>query len=724
MNLTSLITTLISLDSTNNHQEPSIFFNISIHAPFVQLNRIFFSLFVCGALTDTDSGLAFSLSNDRRWTFIIEVPHAAKDENIRENFNQILPVLSLMNWNKIEEVTEENYKLDIGTEEEVVARFLKANENQTINRLYVETTTERDSGLLFAELKDKEECRHQIHACMLENAQELKRNKICELSFVKFLYRRVRFFTDSAYYRFNDHDECLGSRAMKQMISEAINLSQMDFHHDGYPRVFLVYDPGFSLFLLHTGWDQIPTNVKEIFKKKDPAKREEFRDKNYFVKCLSWVLDIGYDEFIDVIKETRFILTENFTYKLFHIHERKLTKLPLIIEGHTGVGKTYLLKFYSMLLNVKVMKDSLDYVVAPPVQGRLSVWLRKSIIEGILVERSNLYNVILKQIQAKLAENNNQMNEPELVHPQFYNGEENENDDEDLALEAPAAEVVLDDQVVDAVDEKFVEKFKSSLSNHSYDNTQLKLIWKTIINITHDMDSKTCQLLDKYLYEHIAYHITNYPLMTISYKLEQLLDWNSTEWSPLNSIKIFNEYLLYTKTKSLFYRLLLHPGISEEQLEDFMKPICELAKRVPKIELVIFFDEVNTSSCLGLFKEMFMDGTLNGQNLPKNIFFTSAINPASTKQDDEKAVHRIDYLVHQLPQALEHLKIRYNTLDSPALRDYISQKIATFTLPGRTQTSLDNYVQEMLTGCIVDAQEFCEKYLGNREFLLISSILH
>ncbi|CAF5065759.1 unnamed protein product, partial [Rotaria sp. Silwood1] len=79
---------------------------------------------------------------------------------------------------------------------------------------------------------------------MIKNAPDLQRNKISELSFVKFLYRRVRFFTDSGFYRFNDDDERLGSRAMEQMIEEAKNLSKMNFQGNDYPRIFLVYDPG------------------------------------------------------------------------------------------------------------------------------------------------------------------------------------------------------------------------------------------------------------------------------------------------------------------------------------------------------------------------------------------------------------------------------------------------------------------------------------------------
>jgi hypothetical protein len=98
--------------------------------------------------------------------------------------------------------------------------------------------------------------------------------------------------------------------------------------------------------------------------------------------------------------------------------------------------------------------------------------------------------------------------------------------------------------------------------------------------------------------------------------------------------------------------------VTEEQLEHFMSPICHLARELPDIELVVFFDEVNTSSCLGLFKEMFMDRTLHGNNLPKNIFFTAAINPSIAAIDDT-AVHRPDYLVHELPQALENLKVSY-----------------------------------------------------------------
>ncbi len=146
-----------------------------------------------------------------------------------------------------------------------------------------------------------------------------------------------------------------------------------------------------------------------------------------------------------------------------------------------------------------------------------------------------------------------------------------------------------------------------------------------------------------------------------------------------------------------------------------MSPICQLARELSNIELVVFFDEVNTSSCLGLFKEMFMDRTLHGNNLPKNIFFTAAINPSIIPSDDN-VVHRRDYLVHQLPQALENLKVSYGTLEPASLRDYILKKINTFRIDSSNNHQmpipLEEFAQEMLAESILNAQDFCEKHLG------------
>ena len=111
-----------------------------------------------------------------------------------------------------------------------------------------------------------------------------------------------------------------------------------------------------------------------------------------------------------------------------------------------------------------------------------------------------------------------------------------------------------------------------------------------------------------------------------------------------------------------------------------------------------------------------MDGTLHGKSLPKNIFFTAAINPLRTDRLDGVQVHRRDYLVHQLPRALENLKVSYGILDRQTLKDYIQQKIATFTISANNnrqrQIPLEQYAQATLTRSILNAQDFCESRLG------------
>ncbi|CAF1245410.1 unnamed protein product, partial [Rotaria sordida] len=685
LNLSSLISRFLSLESKISNNQQSIYFNISIHADFKQLNHAFFSLFICGSLNDHRSGLIFSPSITKPWKFIIEVPYNNKyNITIKKNFNQILPILSIISSNTLEEVTDQNYQLFIGTEEKLIATFLKAYENQTIDRFLVEYSNGYEEPVDFDLLIDPDECRKYIYNCIEEYAPELPRNKIFELSFIKFLYRRFRFFT-GFYYRYNATIVNLGSITMKQMIYEAKHLTQIDFSSNNYPHIYLVYDPAFSLHLLHNDWNTVPLKLKFLFNNIDPVIRNDYRNKNYLIICLSWLIDISYDIFEKIMIDTNFILTENFTYKLFHIHERKLTKLALIIEGETGVGKTFLLNFYSLLLNANITYGKIENTIAPRIFERTSLWLRNDIIDKILKNEPNLLKLFLQRIESKLNE--------------FKNISNDENDEHDD----------------DYVNHQLCCEIKKSLQNFEYNREILRCLWKTLITVANENTNDVLKKLYIELHNFIMSSLIKFPLVEISFQLKKLLELSHLP-TVETSIEIFHEFISHTRNKPLFYRLLLHPDVSEEQIEHFMFPICQLAKQIPDIELVVFFDEVNTSSCLGLFKEMFMDRTLHGINLPENIFFTAAINP-SINYHNNFQVHRHDYIVHELPQSLDNLKVSYGILDSNTLEDYIKQKIAKFTITtsirdDQRKIPLIQYTQQILTQSILKAQRFCETYLG------------
>ncbi|CAF4602186.1 unnamed protein product, partial [Rotaria magnacalcarata] len=59
---------------------------------------------------------------------------------------------------------------------------------------------------------------------------------------------------------------------------------------------------------------------------------------------------------------------------------------------------------------------------------------------------------------------------------------------------------------------------------------------------------------------------------------------------------------------------------------------------------------------------MLIDKTLYGVNLPPNIFFTGAINPARKANSSDNQIHRVDYMVHELPQSLQKLVVPYGIL--------------------------------------------------------------
>ncbi|CAF5018868.1 unnamed protein product, partial [Rotaria sp. Silwood1] len=582
-----------------------------------------------------------------------------------ENYKKILPILSIICPSTLEEVTDENYKLSINAEEELVARFLKAFEDKTINRIAEITTTGQDIPISFEPITDTDECRQ--------------------------------------YYCWNQHIQQLGTIAMQQMIIEAISLSNISFQNNNYPRVYLVYDPGFSLHLLHTDWNSVPSDLKSLFKNRDPIKSEEFQNKDYFAECLAWLIDIKYETFMKIIDETKFILTENFAYKLFHVHERKLTKLALIIEGDTGVGKTFLLKFYSLLLNSKNTNDPLQGNIYPRILENSHRFLL-DIIKKNVESQPNILAAFLRHIQPKILDpENDEETEAEILNQRRM-----------LLPILPAAPA--QQQNDGPTDDILLQDIKPSLEQHRFNKNILFHIWRTTMSVSNENPTILHGDLIKSLYDYVTNELVNYPLIKSSCRLEELLQ-NSVSSSVETSIEIFKEYLFYSQTKPLFYRLLLHPGVSEEQLIEFMTPISQLAREVPQIEIVVFFDEVNTASCLGLFKEMFTDGTLRGKSIPKNIFFTAAINPYIKISEKTQQVHRTDYIVHELPQSLNYLKVSYGALESKTLADYIFRKIAMFQVNSTTNSEktmpLDLYVQETLADSILKAQEFCEYYLGH-----------
>jgi E3 ubiquitin-protein ligase RNF213 len=75
--------------------------------------------------------------------------------------------------------------------------------------------------------------------------------------------------------------------------------------------------------------------------------------------------------------------------------------------------------------------------------------------------------------------------------------------------------------------------------------------------------------------------------------------------------------------------LNIHGGMEDEDIVSWMSQKIAIANRMtdPTERIVVFLDEINTCNCMGLFKEIVCDRSLNGQILPHNVKIIAACNP-------------------------------------------------------------------------------------------------
>lgn len=115
----------------------------------------------------------------------------------------------------------------------------------------------------------------------------------------------------------------------------------------------------------------------------------------------------------------------------------------------------------------------------------------------------------------------------------------------------------------------------------------------------------------------------------------------------------------------------IHSSLAAAEVVDSFKMWDDIATAVAAegLSVVIFLDEVNTASCLGLFMEICVDHTLMGQSLSPNLVVIAACNPArgapamsdGGKQHDDlgKDWALGHYQVHKLPESMEFIKWQY-----------------------------------------------------------------
>jgi len=144
--------------------------------------------------------------------------------------------------------------------------------------------------------------------------------------------------------------------------------------------------------------------------------------------------------------------------------------------------------------------------------------------------------------------------------------------------------------------------------------------------------------------------------------------------------------------------LNIHGGMEDTDIITWMEGcIAEARSMGPMERLIVFLDEVNTCNCMGLFKEMICDRSMNGRPLPSTIRIIAACNPYRLKRglgaqedtmaglifDHHAALHSetvggitdplkdLVYRVHPLPESLVDYVFDFGALPPETERLYI-----------------------------------------------------
>jgi hypothetical protein len=182
-----------------------------------------------------------------------------------------------------------------------------------------------------------------------------------------------------------------------------------------------------------------------------------------------------------------------------------------------------------------------------------------------------------------------------------------------------------------------------------------------------------------------------------------------------------------------FQQLNVHAALTPSEIEAELRPtiqrgwrLTELARLLNSrkhadVKLCIFLDEVNTSQCMGVFKELVVDRRLNGEDLPDNIVVIAACNPARDRLSAKAAdARRVElgkewamghYQVHPLPLSIEQVVWNFGSLTETQESEFVSKRMVLLD-------DLPAHEHSALLGLICQSQilirKFAYQHIGQR----------
>ena len=643
-----------------------------------RVNWFFFDLLVLNYVSDSSSSLIFRVPSGLHWKLFIEVPSRPDINDSLLNlkdFQKEIPIFRIMGT---PQHIGNDLLFEIDEDVQLICKYLQAytefldKKGKGINRLYDERKSAR---VIFSTQPNlpPEECHRLLNRYM---EGHVKVRKILQKLFVRYMLRRCNVLEHLPYFTFNtgkgiifDNESgkrvitdtrILGSTLIKTMIFEVNQFCDPTCKEDWAKSEHqqLIYNTsggGHTIKFLSLHPEKLKSDVRADFNSIgiNIPSHTDLGTRQRLEDLLAHAISIENSETISkLIKEEEYVLTVDFLLKMLNIHERRMCKYPVVLVGETGVGKTKLLEFLSKLWN-------------------------------------------------------------KTVHAAYYK--------------------VLD-SIVDILKKKINEIFYPE-QNQTTSTTSLDVL----IALNDAISSRTVPTYDttlkvsEELYKEIMKPLEGFcrtPAFNLL-KIDRMIAEHAVKFpSPENTARFLNE-ILSAKPVDTFIKINVHSALTPadiklrfteiiEKAEELAKPLIgsdtpkDMTYQSPIV--TIFLDEINTSHCLGLFKEIVIDGYIDGEKLPENVFIVAACNPhrsvTATLQQDTKLEDWVLgwYYVRQIHPTLTRILWDYGALNEFQEMEYIKQKFAVSKL----KTGLSDVALGDLSTQIGQAQQLVRNFAENQ----------
>ncbi|XP_019857334.1 PREDICTED: uncharacterized protein LOC109585637 [Amphimedon queenslandica] len=665
----------------------SIFFNFTLLPPgksvaeeerkefetlMDKIGWFMFEFLVLGYIQDPHTGASFSVPLTENWKIFIEVPSLHNDPQSNLNtFKELLPTFNFIGAPKH---ISSSWPYKVDDDVQLVCKYLKAykaeQENpgtrEGINKLFndfiqipVKFSTEADF--------DESECLSLLDKYMPDYIAE---RKISQKLFIKYIKRRCYFLDNLPQYNYNagrsldgSDTRKLGSTLMNAMLNEVPQFCDPSTKEDWSIQAHqqLIYEGVGSIGLITLYPDQISSEDRKSFTNIGVKilSQGDFYKRKVLDEYLARALTLPLSEVTEVIYTPK--------GKGLPIEETQYKTLKLIDDSDYVLTLDFALK----MINIHERRECGMPVI---IEGETGVG--KTALLRMLSKLWNYsYETELKFYEQKLKEtltlHHKRQNRLDMSLKQQLSRFRNDVESEEIFTTGGNIEAAELKRII-------LELEKIALAMKK--NPSLSVVLPR-----HDTEEK-------------FWRIANTSDDNIDTKdLLKLLDGFATA------------------EISTFHKLDVHAGLKTYDIINFFNRVNEQAKRIcihfkdcvdksqiPQV--TAYLDEINTSSCMGLFKEIIIDRTIDGEAILDNVFIIAACNPLRGDstihlQNVKNVWVKPSYYVRELHPTIDYLKWDYGALNKIQEKEYITAKMNDCT-----KDQPDAFTSDQLTELILESQ--------------------